>query len=141
MDNEKENAKDSGFGTLRVEGVNKVKAVGHDQTYNRAKLFNPVTQQREEIVLLDMGAPENEDLMPVESQLELHADLTKAFSVFTFVEKRFLIRVLLQGQSVDEAAKGSKLSRRRWADWMQTKAMPVLKDQLSDYFKDGKVTL
>lgn len=134
-------ATDSAFGSFPYEGTSKMKAEGKLKNYKRATLLNSSTGKPEEIELFDTNDEHNEDLLVFEPQHELKADLEKAFAPFTKLQKRILLRVLLQGQSVEEATKNSRLSRRWWANWLQTEAMPQLRTALSDYYVNGKLVL
>lgn len=111
--------------------------------YRRARLLNIVTGERNEIALTDFATDEehNSSILAVDTNLELRADLDKAFLPFSPLQKRILLRVLLQGQSVDEAAKHSKRSRRWWANWIRNVAMPHLRTALADYVENGKLVL
>ena len=132
------------FGLTLNERESNMKArkkIGHIPGYKRTRLKNPVSQEREEVELFDINDEHNEDRLAVESYPELHADLTKAFAPFTHAQKLILSRVLLQGQSVEEASKYSRKSRSYWTKWLAEKALPYLRERLSDYIENGKLVL
>lgn len=76
-----------------------------------------------------------------EPQYELKKDVADALRKFSPAERRIIFRVFVQGQSVDLATKGSMKSSSFWHNWLQTKALPYLRNQLKDYQENGKVVL
>ena len=97
--------------------------------------------KREEVLLIDFQ-DEHEDSLAQESFPELRRDLTKAFGMFTMKEQSVLYRVLVQRQSIVQATKRMRSkSRRSWARWYVTKALPKLRRVLRDYNEKGKVVV
>ncbi len=124
----------SASGSLVVGTMNNA-----DKAYTPAYLRNRITHRREEVILfdpLDEGSAEKRLLSACKSNYELHCDLTAAFKSFSPIEKRIILRVLLQGLSVEEACQRMRKSARTWERWMYTKALPVLRVVLSDYEED-----
>ena len=80
-------------------------------------------------------------LSPINQQYELKADVAEAVSQFSPAEQRMVFRVLVQGQSIDKAAKGSKFSTSYWAHRLATFIIPRLKGALADYNEKGKLVL
>lgn len=74
-------------------------------------------------------------------QYELKKDVADALKQFSPAERRIIFRVLIQGQSIDLATKGSKYSTAHWVHWFRTKALPSLRESLKDYQENGKVVI
>ena len=106
-----------------------------------ARLRNHVTGERQEVVLFDTIGETNEDLLAQDLQVELSIDVRNALKSFSPVERRIIIRVLVQGQAVKEATQNLRHSRRTWARWLKDEALPRLRAALGDYCENGKVVL
>ena len=64
---------------------------------------------------------------------ELKFDMGRALAMFSPAERRIILRVYVQGQSIDVATRGSKKSRSYWEHFLRTVAIPRLRDSLKDY--------
>lgn len=124
-------AKDSAFGNIDLKGPKSRMEAG-------TLLRNRSTGKREPVLLIDPQDEQTERnlLADCSHNPELQADLSIALSAFSPIEKRIIFRVLLQGQSVEEATQGMRQSRRTWARWLNEQALPVLQVILSDYAAD-----
>jgi DNA-directed RNA polymerase specialized sigma24 family protein len=115
------------------------------EQYRRAKLNGndvflvPPDQLSGERVESDVYI--DREQLAVDPQNELKVDLAKAFETFSTLEKRVLVRVLIQGQSINEATKHMKGSLRSWQYWYSREAFPRLQEKLGDYFTNGHVAL
>jgi hypothetical protein len=101
---------------------------------HRTILRNFLTGKRQRVLLFDPA--DFNKLQSEGADLELHADIAKALSQFSPLEKRIILRVLVQGQSVREATKSIKGSRSKWASWLRTYAVPVMQKALEDYAEE-----
>lgn len=137
--------------------------VRHNKNYQRTiELRNWVTGEKQNVITLDPtelfdDADYDEDDGINQSHLfsrtqtfrglttdvnfELQTDVRDALRHFNPIEQRILYRVLIQGQSVDEATKKMKHGRGRWQVWLNTVALPRLRAMLADYSEKGKVVL
>jgi len=113
-----------------------MKAEGKDKNYKRVTLRNTHTGEPEEVHLFDPQDEANEGLLAVDAHLELKADLKAALETFTKREQLIILRVLLQGQSVEQATKLMKGSLRSWSRWLYEDALPRLRSLLEDYEAD-----
>ena len=107
--------------------------------YKRARLKNQATGQRLEIILADPHSLDNS--LRYDPQHELKADVHKVLESFSPIERRIILRVLVQGQSLEQATCRMKSSSQKWRQWFATTAIPRLRKQLKDYFQDGKLVL
>jgi hypothetical protein len=129
-----------GYKRVRKQKAGKMQAW---KSYQPARFRTPAGL-REEIPTFDHTeeSPNVEAILAVPSFLELRADLNKAFSTFSRLEQRILVRVLVQGQSVAEAVKHfRRRGSRTWERWMTQEALPRLRTLLGDYYENGKVVL
>lgn len=127
-------ARKSGFGRYLYEMPN-------TKRERATRLRNRVTGERQEVALFDTIGETNEDLLAQDSQAELSIDVRNALKSFSPIEQRIIVRVLVQGQAVEEATRHFKHSRRTWSRWLKDEALPRLRTALGDYYQDGKVVL
>lgn len=123
----------SAFASSLIEGRRNMNAEGKLKNYARCTLRNLSTGESEEVRLFDPQDEHNEDLLAFDAHHELKADLRAALDTFSSIEKRIILRVLLQGQSIQEATKRSKTPLRTWQRWMAEVAIPRLRSLLADY--------
>ena len=130
------------FGTARESAFGRYLYEMPSPKRERAtRLRNRMTGERQEVVLFDMIGETNEDLLAQDLQVELSIDVRNALQSFSPVERRIIIKVLVQGQAVKEATRNLRHSRRTWARWLKDEALPRLRTALGDYYQDGKVVL
>lgn len=110
-----------------------------DANYKRARLKNSATGQRLEIILTDPSSLS--DSLQYDPQHELKGDVHNALEGFSPIERRIILRVLVQGQSLEKATARMKHSSQKWRKWFVATALPQLRKRLGDYFQDGKVVL
>lgn len=90
-----------------------------------------------EVMLFD-PTNENDDLLAVDEHMELGLDLKEAFDSFTIPQQRILFRVLVQGLTLEQATKKSRIALRTWQRWYREEALPKLRDLLADYRGETK---
>lgn len=134
MDNTLEVCQKSGIGIQPIAERSNL-----DANYKRARLKNSITGQRLEIILTDPRALDNS--LRYDPQHELKADVHKVLEGFSPIERRIILKVLVQGQSIEQATSRMKSSSQKWRQWFATTAVPRLRKQLGDYFQDGKLVL
>lgn len=111
----------------RVEGPNKVPG------YSRMSASNFITGQLQEVILVDPTVLQDSPALTSDSKIELRADLDKAMSQFTSVQRRVIVAVLVEGQSVQAAVKRRVKTSAYWTKWLYGYAVPALKSALRDY--------
>jgi DNA-directed RNA polymerase specialized sigma24 family protein len=114
------------FATPLLPAVNE-----QNQNYNRARLRNLYTGRLQEIILEDFTRPRREQAE--DPKIELRIDVRRALHKFSPIERRVLLKVLVQGQSIEEATRRMKHSARKWRDWYSKAALPQLRAALADY--------
>jgi hypothetical protein len=126
----------SAFDSISMRGRDVNEA---DKQYSPASLRNRVTNKRQEVMLVD---PHNNQiiesafLQDLGQDVELHADVKRALEPFSAIEKRVIFRVLVQGQSIEEATKKTRWSSRTWQRRLKYETFPHLRTALRDYEVD-----
>lgn len=118
---------------IKVRGTNTMQP-----RYERARLRTP-TGERYEVMCVDFQDEEIENALLEDNRFnpELRIDLTKALTaLFTPLQRRVLLRVLLQGQSVRRATERMKGSNDVWERWIAKVALPALRERLSEWRED-----
>lgn len=110
--------------------------------YTRARFTN-VRGERDEVMLFDPQAEDNEPFLALPSRPELLLDLKRALAEnFTLVERKVIFNTLVKNQPMTIATRGlRKHPARWWREWLRTRALPKLRKLLADYQEGGKVVL
>lgn len=105
------------------------------------RITNISTGALDEVVLFDPQDEANEVLLAFDANIELKVDLFLALAKFSVTEKRIILRVLLQGQSVREATKTMKRTSRYYEKWLSSEVLPYLRKQLAAYKAELRTVL
>ena len=134
MSNANAKIKNSDFDQLQGEEAKSVR------DYWPMMARNAHTGKIQQVVLF---APNVFNTLPAlvkEDHPELREDLRRALSHFNSTQRRVLFRVLVQGQSIETATRGSKWTSQRWRKWFG-QAVQQLRGHLADYVENGKVVI